>query len=203
MTKKQKILRKWTQAGVIAAVAYVSFAFLRIEIPLPGGHTAIHLGNALCVLGGLLLGSKLGGLSGAVGLSMADVLSGTFLTSAPTTFVLKFCIGAIAGLVAHKIGKIHKTNNKVHVGKWTVIASFAALGFNVIFAPIVSYLWKLHVLGQGEDAARTLARLGSFATMFNAVICLFAAVILYQILRPILLRTGDIEIVEEVKKESE
>ena len=43
--------------GLIAALSYVVFTFLQIKIALPGGDaTSIHLGNAVCVLGALILG---------------------------------------------------------------------------------------------------------------------------------------------------
>lgn len=42
--------------GLMAALAYVSFTFLQIKIPTPGGTTSFHLGNTFCVLAALLLG---------------------------------------------------------------------------------------------------------------------------------------------------
>ena len=45
-----------TQCALIAALAYVGFQFLRIDIPVGTERTAIHLGNAFVVLGALLLG---------------------------------------------------------------------------------------------------------------------------------------------------
>ena len=42
-------------ALLIAALAYVGFQFLRVDIPVGTERTAIHLGNAFVVLGALLL----------------------------------------------------------------------------------------------------------------------------------------------------
>ena len=43
------------------ALSYVSFTFLQIQITLPGGDaTSFHLGNAVCVLGALLVGGVYG-----------------------------------------------------------------------------------------------------------------------------------------------
>ena len=69
------------QTALFAALCYIGFQFLRIDIPLPGGKTALHLGNAFCVLAALLLGGVKGGLAGAVGMTIADLTSG-YATSA-------------------------------------------------------------------------------------------------------------------------
>ena len=61
------------QTALMAALCYIGFQFLRIDIPIGGDKTAIHLGNAFCVLGALLLGGLKGGLAGAVGMTIADL----------------------------------------------------------------------------------------------------------------------------------
>ena len=75
------------QGALIAALAYVGFQFLRIDIPVGTERTAIHLGNTFVVIGALLLGGW-GGFAGAMGLTLADLTSG-YVTSAPKTFLLK------------------------------------------------------------------------------------------------------------------
>ena len=51
---------KLTLTALMAALSYVVFTFLQIKIALPGGDaTSLHLGNAVCVLGALLLGGVL------------------------------------------------------------------------------------------------------------------------------------------------
>jgi Predicted membrane protein len=193
-----KTLRKLTQTGLVAALCFAAFTFLKIPIPLPGGATALHIGNAFCVLGALLLGGWYGGLAGAIGMSIADILDPVFITSAPQTFFLKLCIGLVTGFVAHKIAKINKTNNKTHIWKWSLLASIAGLGFNVIFAPIVSYLYKTYILGQPGEIAQVLARIGAVATLVNAIVSVVLVTVLYRVLRPILVKTGNLEVeVEE------
>ncbi len=59
---------KLTLTALMAALSYVVFTFLQIKITLPGGDaTSFHLGNAVCVLGALLLGGVYGGIGGAIG----------------------------------------------------------------------------------------------------------------------------------------
>ena len=72
---KDDSIRKIIFTGVIAALSYVIFTFLQIKITLPGGDaTSIHLGNAVCVLGALLLGGFYGGLGGAIGIDRKSVV---------------------------------------------------------------------------------------------------------------------------------
>ena len=60
---KKESFQKLVLTGVFAALSYVVFTFLQIKIPLPGGDaTSIHLGNAVCVLGALILGGLWGGI---------------------------------------------------------------------------------------------------------------------------------------------
>lgn len=87
--------------GLFAALSYVVFTFLQIKITLPGGDaTSIHLGNAVCVLGALLIGGTYGGVGGAIGMTIGDLMDPIYVVYAPKTFILKFCIGFITGFVA-------------------------------------------------------------------------------------------------------
>ena len=59
---KSNKVYKIALTGLFAALSYVVFTFLQFKIYLPGGDaTSIHLGNAVCVLGALLLGGFYGG----------------------------------------------------------------------------------------------------------------------------------------------
>lgn len=91
---------KLTLTALMAALSYVVFTFLQIKIALPGGDaTSLHLGNAVCVLGALLIGGVYGGLGGAIGMTIGDLLDPVYIIYAPKTFLLKFCIGLITGLL--------------------------------------------------------------------------------------------------------
>ena len=96
MEKRKQTVVKLAQTALLAALCFVSFTFLQIKIPMPGGDaTSLHIGNAFCVLGALLLGGWYGGLAGAIGMTIADVLDPIYIVGAPKTFVLKLCIGLI------------------------------------------------------------------------------------------------------------
>ena len=191
MEQKNQTVIKLAQTAILAALCYVSFTFLQIKIPMPGGDaTSIHIGNAFCVLAALLLGGAYGGLAGAIGMGVADLMDPIYITGAPKTFILKMCIGLIVGLVAHRIARINDSSDKKYVFKWSMIASVAGLGFNVVADPIVGYFYKMYILGQPQKMAEVLAKWSTAATFVNAVISPVLVACMYNALRPILLRSG-------------
>ena len=146
---KHENIYKLTLTALMAALSYVIFTFLHIQITLPGGDaTSFHLGNAVCVLGALLVGGVYGGIGGAIGMTIGDLFNPVYVVYAPKTFILKFCIGLITGLIAHKIGHISTSNDNKHVLKWTIIASVCGLGFNVVFDPLFGYFYKRVLMGK-------------------------------------------------------
>jgi len=90
--------------GVMAALSLVAYLFFRV--PFYGG-SSFHLGNTFTALTALLLDGVSGGLAGAIGLALADILAGD-PGYAVTTFVLKFIIGITCGAVAHKVFKLRE-----------------------------------------------------------------------------------------------
>ena len=198
--KTNSTVMKIAQTALFAALCYVIFTYLQIKIPMPGGDaTSIHLGNAFCVLAALLLGGWYGGLAGAIGMGIADVMDPIYITGAPKTFILKLCIGLITGLVAHKIAKINESTDKKYIFKWSLLASVAGLAFNVIADPIVGYFYKQYILGQPQQMAEVLAKWRAAATFVNAILSTIVVVIIYNALRPALAKSGMLE-VEKTKE---
>ena len=186
--KNEKLL-KVVFTGIFAALSYVVFTFLQIKIPLPGGDaTSIHLGNAVCVLGALLLGGVYGGLGGAIGMTIGDLLDPVYVVCAPKTLFLKFCIGFITGLIAHKLGHVSTETDNKKVLKWTIAASVCGLLFNVIFDPLIGYFYKLLILG--KPAAELTLVWNVASTSINAVTSAIVSVLVYMALRPALKKSG-------------
>lgn len=193
--KTNSTVMKIAHTALFAALCYVIFTYLQIKIPMPGGDaTSIHLGNAFCVLAALLLGGWYGGLAGAIGMGIADVMDPIYITGAPKTFILKLCIGLITGLVAHKIAKINESTDKKYIFKWSLLASIAGLAFNVIADPIVGYFYKQYILGQPQQMAEVLAKWSAAATFVNAILSTIVVVIIYNALRPALAKSGMLEV---------
>lgn len=186
--KNEKLL-KLVLTGVFAALSYVVFTFLQIKITLPGGDaTSIHLGNAVCVLGALLLGGLYGGLGGAIGMTIGDLFDPVYIVYAPKTFILKLCIGLVTGLIAHRLGHITTEKDNAKVFKWTIAAAVGGLLFNVFFDPLVGYFYKLFILG--KPAAEVTLAWNIASTSINAVTSTIVSVAVYMALRPALKKSG-------------
>lgn len=179
--------RKLTMAAMFAALCYVGFAYLRIDIPVGTEKTAFHLGNVFCVLGALFLGGLWGGMAGAVGLTIADLTSG-YVTSAPKTFLLKLGIGLVAGLVAHRGFHISgdKQSRKASLGLAAGVSSAAGMAFNVVADPLVGYFYKTYLLGVPQEAAKIWVKIGALTTLVNAMVAVVVSTVLYLALRPAL-----------------
>jgi uncharacterized membrane protein len=191
MENKNSKTLKLMQTGLLAALCFVSFTFLQIKIPVPGGDaTSLHVGNAFCVLAALLLGGWYGGFAGAIGMTISDLLDPVYILGAPKTFVLKLCIGLITGLIAHKYAKIGESNDKRYIFKWSIIAAICGLAFNVIFDPIVGYFYKQYIIGQPQQMAAVLAKLSAVTTFINAVVSVILVGFIYNAIRPILSKSG-------------
>nr|WP_024835984.1 ECF transporter S component [Clostridium sp. 12(A)] len=189
MNRANTRIHKVALTGLFAAMSYVVFTFLQFKITLPGGDaTSIHLGNAVCVLGALILGGLYGGLGGAIGMTIGDLFDPVYVIYAPKTFILKLCIGLITGFLAHKVGKIGETSDRKHIFIWTVIAAVGGLLFNVIFDPLVGYYYKLLILG--KPAAEVSLVYNIAATSINAVTSTIVSVAVYMPLRTALAKSG-------------
>ena len=191
MEDKNIRTKKLIQTALLAALCFVSFTFLQIKIPLPGGDaSSLHIGNAFCVLAALLLGGWYGGLAGAIGMTIADILDPVYILSAPKTFILKLCIGLITGLIAHNYAKISESTDKKYIFKWSTIAAIGGLAFNVVADPVVGYFYKQYILGQPQEAASILAKLSAVTTFVNAVVSVILVTVIYNVLRPVLKNSG-------------
>ncbi len=182
MNQKISTAYKIALTGLTAALSYVVFTFLQIKIMIPGTSdaTSIHLGNAVCVLGALLLGGPLGGIG--------DLLDPVYILSAPKTFLLKLGIGLVTGFVAHKIGRLSRCQDSKTAFRWSLAAAVCGLGFNMIFDPVFSYFYKLIILGKPIAELSLLPNITT--TSINAVTSAAAAVSVYNALRPALKKAG-------------
>ena len=187
---KNKQILTLAMAALFAALCYIGFSYFRIDIPVGTEKTAFHLVNVFCVLAALFIGGFWGGMSGAVGMTIADLTTG-YVTSAPKTFLLKLCIGLVAGFLAHKVFHISKEEErKVPLPIATVLSCAAGMAFNVVADPVVGYFYKTYILGVPQEAAAIWAKMGAVTTLVNAVVAVIVASIFYLALRPALKRSN-------------
>ena len=160
---------------------------LFFRIPFYGG-SSFHLGNTFTALTALLLDGVSGGLAGAIGLALADILAGD-PGYAITTFVLKFIIGITCGAVAHKVFKLrdqdrHSAGYLVKV----IVSAGSGLLLNVFTDPFLGYFRNVYIFGQEYTVAQALTKIAGGVTFVNSVASTACAVVLYLALRPALER---------------
>lgn len=89
--------------AVFIALVYIATAF--IQIPIPLGYA--HLGNSIILLASLLLTPRIACISGGIGSSMADILTGFPIWAVPT-LIIKIGIALIASSI-FSLGKKSKS----------------------------------------------------------------------------------------------
>lgn len=177
--KQHKQIVMLSATALLAALCFIGFQFLRIDIPIGVSRTAIHFGNTFCILAALILGGVRGGCAGAIGMGIADLLSG-YATSAPKTVIMKLLIGMIAGVIAHRFGHVKEhLDDRKYVMKWSLFASIGAMLFNIIVDPIMSYFYKNFILGVPSEAAKILASWSAVSTFINAITTIVFATMLF------------------------
>ena len=84
--------------AIIAVFSGLVFVLTMFAIPMPAGGFW-HFGNAMIILTGLMFGGLVGGLCGAIGATLADLVLGYGMW-APWTVWIKFFVGFLPGIVS-------------------------------------------------------------------------------------------------------
>ena len=161
-------------------------AYLFFRVPFYGG-SSFHLGNTFTALTALLLDGVSGGLAGAIGLALADVVAGD-PGYAITTFILKFIIGLVCGAVSHKVIHLRTfpTGSKFKYVAAVTASAFSGLLVNVFIDPFIGYFRNLYIFGQPAEFVSVVTKIASGVTLVNSLLSTVCAVVLYIALRPAL-----------------
>lgn len=187
MTRHEQIL-KLSLAAMFAALAFICFSYLRLEVPMGGGMTGkIYIGHAFILLSAFLLGAKYGGLSGAVGLTLADVLAG-YAISAPPTFIAKFILGWAAAVMARRVFRLESVNRKSHQYLFSALAGTVACLINVVTEPLIRYAFKAYIMGYPATVAYVSAVNCAISMAVSAVPSVLVASFLYVTFRTTILK---------------
>lgn len=175
-------ISKLATLALMSTLCYIGFSFFKMDIPIGGGSTAIHLGNTFCVLAALMMGGVEGGLAGAIGMGIGDLFNPLYLPYFPKTFILKLGIGLCTGAVAKKMNlkNIHQPKKLLLA---TLISSGCGMAFNVIGEPLISYFYNQFILGVEGSAMNLLLAWTAGTTLFNAITTIIIASSLYLALR--------------------
>jgi uncharacterized membrane protein len=120
-------IRDIVQMGLLSALTFV--AAWAIHIPYGNGGV-IHLGDSMIFLTAVVFGRRYAAVSGAIGMTMFDILSG-FSVWAPYTFVIKAVMGLIAGGLAFQGGSrgssvVKNSAGMLLAGIWMIFGYYIA-----------------------------------------------------------------------------
>lgn len=186
--ENQKTLYKTVAIGLMTALVFVVSKF--ISIPVPNGVfvSRIHLGNAMCLLAGLLFGGMNGGLAAGLGSAVFDLTDPVYLLSSPFTFVSKFAMGFFAG-------KINAGGKKRSVARTVTAAVVGQLVYVILY--LLKSFVTLLLLGNPIQTALVGIGTNAVTSLINAAIGVAVAVPLYFALYATLKRTGFYSIITE------
>ena len=161
-------------AALMAALTVVGSG-IRIKVPASiAGTSAIHLGNIMCALSGILLGPWLGGAAAGIGSAIFDITDPSYIAECWMTFLMKGAYGVVAGLVAGK----HWGYGKAVAGTVAGALTYAVLYF------VKTYFYTgLFEYGLTPDAAMVNMLGKLLPTTFNAVVAIVCAPLLAMAIR--------------------
>lgn len=170
-------VRNIALVGVLAAMVFALTKFISIPIPSPLGKTALSVGNAMCLLSAMLFGPGIGGLAAGIGNALVDLSDPAWAPEFWITFINKFLMAFICGLVMHKV---RLGSEKVRVwfaglcGALTYCLLYVVK--NIISGVYVKqFTWDVAI-------AETLA-VKLPVTLANGIIAVVCAAVLYLVLR--------------------
>ncbi|MGN0689021.1 MAG: ECF transporter S component [Oscillospiraceae bacterium] len=178
-TQKRRMLYRIIAVGLMAALAYVG-NYLQIKIPNGVLVTRIHLGNSMCLLAGLLFGGISGGLASGIGAAFYDLFDPVYIVSAPYTFVSKFAMGFVAGVLRRK-GKNEKTS--------VIVAAILGQITYIVLYLIKTY-FTIIILGGTSEAAWTAVGTNAITSSINGVLAVIISVPLYFVISRALKNTA-------------
>ena len=163
--------------GIMAALVYVTSAYLQIPIPTAIGSTRLHMGNVMCLLSGLLLGPVQGGLAAGIGSMFFDLTNPAYIASAPFTLVFKFLMAFICGIIS-KGGK-----EKL----WAMIlgAAIGAISYVCLYLG-KSFIGDYWVLGLPLEGVMLSIGTKAITSTVNGIIAAVVSVPLCLTLKPLL-----------------
>ncbi len=163
--------------ALMAALVFTTTKFFSIPIPVGAGKTALHLGNVMCLLSGLLFGPLVGGLSAGIGSMIVDLTDPLWAPEFWVTFIMKFAMGFIAGLIM-KMGAETKI-------KTSIAAITGALTYFILYIG-KTYITQQFILATPWETTLAVLITKGSTSLTNALIAMVASVILYYVMKPAL-----------------
>ncbi len=165
--------------GALAAMVYVVTLF---RFPLLG--SKVHFANAVCLLGGMLLGPGLGGVAAGLGSALYDAFNGYDFINVLITFVSKFAMAWVCGVLMQAAGKRQRKFDR------TVLASVAGALTYVALYMLKTFIYQRFVYGYPLDAVGVTMMSKLIPSLINAGAAVVAAPLFFHAVRPALRAAG-------------
>lgn len=175
--KKFFTVRNIALIGILAAMIFALTKFVSIPIPSPLGKTALSVGNAMCILSALLFGPLTGGLAAGIGNALVDLSDPAWAPEFWITFINKFLMAFVAGLVMHRL-KLEGEHLRVWLAGLLGSLTYCLLYItkNILSGVFIkSFTWDVAIV---ETLAVKLP-----VTLANALIAMVCATLLYMVLK--------------------
>ncbi|SCI15627.1 MULTISPECIES: ECF transporter S component [unclassified Romboutsia] len=108
-------------------IALVCISTMAIQIPVPGTHGYVNIGDSIIFVTSILFGPISGFLAGGMGSAFADILSG-YTHWALFTFIIKGLEGYIVGMLAKKGDTIFKNVSSTIIGAIIMVLGYFIAG---------------------------------------------------------------------------
>ena len=182
MPRSNEKVQRLVLIGLLAALVFV-FTYIGFDVPSPLGKAKVHMGNVMCLLGGLLFGGVPGGLAAGIGSGLFDLMDPAWAPEFWVTAINKFVMGFVAGVLVHKLPFSRHVNYWLSGVGGAVSYSTLYVLKNIIWGHFVSgFAWQVAV-------AETLT-VKLPVTLTNALIAVVCSVLLAEALYPALHRAG-------------
>ncbi len=191
MKNSSRTITRIVFGAVLAAMVYVVTLF---RFPLLG--SKVHFANAVCLLGGLLLGPVQGGLAAGLGSALYDALAGGYdLANVLITFVSKFAMAWVCGKIFFS-GR--EEGGRAALIRLITACVAGALSYVVLYM-LKTFIFQAFVYGYPMDTvwAALLSKLP--ASLINAGAAVVATPIFYHALRPALKSAGVLKQLEAAR----
>ena len=178
--KKTISTRRLAFIAMLAALVYVVTLF---RFPLLG--SKVHLGNAVCLLSGLLMGPVAGGLAAGFGSALNDALAGGYdIIQCGITFTSKFAMAWVCGKIAFAGGREAEKHTRN-----VAAAVIGALTYVALYM-LKTYIYQRFVYGYPMDAVWVTMGSKLPGSLINAAAAIVTAPIFHAGLRQPLERAG-------------
>lgn len=189
MKQNKNVLTTIIGVAFMSALVFVG-SMLSIPIPTILSVSRIHLGNIFCLLAGFILGGLRGGLAAGLGSALYDVTNPKYIASAPFTFINKFMMGFVCGVIAGGLIRSFASSDKPANVVRLVIAAIAGSLTYVVLYLAKGLVQDIFFLRAEVGAAFLSAQVKAVTSLVNAVIATIASVPLALALKSGLRRAG-------------